>query len=464
MGKEIGGLGGSLLDDGVDAIMGKIIGSGDYKIKSNSFCSAYERGNYQFGASSKPVRIRHREMFRNVISSNTAGGFTNKSFAINPANSALFPWLAHSASSFQQWELKGMLVYYRSTSGTAVGSTNSSMGKVMIATNYDPVQPAYTSSVEMEASEYCTVTIPSCNATHATECARGTDIMDKLLVGSPHDPADDLRFHDMGTIQIASEGVQGTAVTLGEVWVVYDIELSKPVINTTTLGGFIRTRADCTPVSAGAFLMQVVPVHRNNLVEYTDTGTVRIHKSGRYFILTTSNWNTSITSVFYPTAVVNCTTHKGIAGGENYQCDGFDGQHSATIMVFDIDADTHEGYGEFDGGSVTCPGTLDGASIHIFEVPAMWSMEDRQTHSMLWQVAAKLGIVVHDKPYVECIDGPPPQGFIDESKSGEQYYNTDSTVPVDPKSPTRVTEDGVVVLNDPTDGISSCYRPQRRLK
>jgi hypothetical protein len=82
----------------------------------------------------------------------------------------------------------------------------------------------------MEAYSYCVSTVPSDNAYHPIECAPSSLALKSYFLGEAGDTGDE-RFHDMGILTIATEGMQAADVKVGELWCTYEIELMKPKLS-----------------------------------------------------------------------------------------------------------------------------------------------------------------------------------------------------------------------------------------
>jgi len=123
----------------------------------------------------------------------------------------------------------GMVVEYKSTSASALNSTNTALGVVGMATLYDANEPDFTSIQEglnYIGAQSCS---PAQSMLHFVECARGQNPLDRLYTRTGDLSTDqDLKFYDMGKINIFTSGMQQANVTIGQLWVSYDIELSKP--------------------------------------------------------------------------------------------------------------------------------------------------------------------------------------------------------------------------------------------
>jgi hypothetical protein len=219
---------GGVLGSGLAAITGY----GDYQVNSNTISTIGTSVDSvpQFVRNDHSVRVRHREFVRDLVVPAVPAGFTNSSTPINPSNSALFPWLASLAKQYQTYKFHGMVVEYKTMSSDYAAS--GPLGTVVIATNYNVNDPSYANKVSMENSEFAVSCKPSMSIVHAIECDPKLRVTDFLYVrDAASSSVSDNRLFDLGSLQIATSGLPGSAgVTLGEVWVSYDIEFAKPII------------------------------------------------------------------------------------------------------------------------------------------------------------------------------------------------------------------------------------------
>lgn len=226
LGSVLGGAGGHLL--------GRIFGSGDYvtsgdQVKYNVLANSAQVP--QFGHGKNVVNIRHREYLGDVITSSTIGAFQLTDYPIQPGLVGSFPWLAQvCGSTFQQYRINGMVFEFRSMSADALNSTNTALGSVVMATDYDSKDATFTSKQEMENTEFGVSCKPSSCMMHAIECARNQTAVSELYIRAGSVPSGaDIRLYDMGRFSIATSGFQAASVNVGELWVSYDITLLKAI-------------------------------------------------------------------------------------------------------------------------------------------------------------------------------------------------------------------------------------------
>lgn len=230
IGNVAGGIGGRMIS--------QIFGNGDYRVtnagqlRSNNIVLSNAANAPQFGGVGKvAVKLQHREYLGDVISSHTAGAFSIKDYAINPGIVETFPWMSQVVgSSFQQYRINGMMFEFRSMSSDALNSTNTQLGTVIMATDYDSKDVPFTSKQQMENTEYGVSCKPSLSMVHGIECARSQTPVSELYVRAWAVPSGaDIRMYDLGRFSIATTGCQGTDVNLGELWVTYDVDVFKAI-------------------------------------------------------------------------------------------------------------------------------------------------------------------------------------------------------------------------------------------
>lgn len=336
MGAKYGPL-GALAGKGLGAGLAAVTGYGNYSVRSNSLGKMSTSVDMipQFVKNDHSIRVAHREFIKDLVVPNAPGTFSIESFLINPANATLFPWLATMARQYSQYKIHGMVFAYKTMSSDI--TAGGALGTVIMATNYNSIDRAFTSKIEMENSEFAVSTKPSMSLIHAIECDPKYSGLDILYVRDPsYETADtnDRRFYDYGRFQLATTGLPGsTGATMGEIWVSYDIEFMKPVLGGNglpnyTLGKTIVSRPSAvTGVNADARLTvarfvgtafspaasteySLVPppstftvtgdtALQANVVDLSTNGVV-LRKNGTYYVNFTGNATTSSTNITLP--------------------------------------------------------------------------------------------------------------------------------------------------------------------
>jgi hypothetical protein len=221
---DLGALAGSSL--------AKLFGHGDFEVKGNTLMAGHLPSGPTVPTFSSPgkrgVRIIEREFLGDVRAGSLSSGatlFQNSSYPIIPTDTSTFPWLSTIAGQFDQWEPNGIVFEFVPTSSDFNGSSQA-LGAVIMATDYDVRDAAYPSKVIMENADYAASTKPSCALLHGVECAvaeRPTKVLYTYSSALEHEK----RLSTLGNFQIATQGMSVTNVTLGELWISYDITFYK---------------------------------------------------------------------------------------------------------------------------------------------------------------------------------------------------------------------------------------------
>ena len=219
-------------DVGKPMAKGAIMGFGNYvqpnyPIKRNSLIGMGKDPPMIKNTKDGSFIIRHREYLQDIITG-TPGQFINNSFKIQPGLQASFPWLSLLSQSFEQYQLRGMIFEFKSTSADALNSTNTALGEVILATEYDSSKPNFTSKIQMENHQYATTARQSCSVIHPIECSPSVSTLKTQYIRTGAVPANSsAQMYDFGNFQIATVGQQGVNVNIGTLWVTYEVRLLK---------------------------------------------------------------------------------------------------------------------------------------------------------------------------------------------------------------------------------------------
>lgn len=227
---------GAAIGAGAGSMLSRITGVGDYKVKSNSIMTdtaSFSGEVPAFGKTDNSTRVRHREFVMDVTMNATPAAFRNTSYVIQPSNATLFPWLSSLAQNYQQYRLHGCVFVFKST--TSDYSAAGALGKVAMATNYNVRDSDFINMQELENAEFSVSGKPSLSRVHPIECAPNNGVpLVKWVRDAQYDASGgDDRLYDVGKFQFATSGLpSGTAnAVIGELWISYDIEFFKPIIN-----------------------------------------------------------------------------------------------------------------------------------------------------------------------------------------------------------------------------------------
>lgn len=239
--KDAGGLAGGFLGRAtglpglgkVGSVLGgglsKVFGWGSYKVNHNSLLQPINASIRNDPIIKDATHIRHREYIGDIKSS--IGFAEQYSLPINPGMASTFPWASSIAANFQQYALNGLMFEYVPSSGDAVSSTNNALGQVMFAVQYDSLDASFTNKQQILNESWSQAVVPSAPILVPVECAPNRTSLTKLYTRYGAPPAGgDLRMFDMGKLTVATQGQQAADITLGSLYVTYDIMLLKPTL------------------------------------------------------------------------------------------------------------------------------------------------------------------------------------------------------------------------------------------
>ena len=184
-GAAIGAYSGGRSGWNAGASASRALGLGDYAV-GRSGMSAVKRNRLMGGGTALRVNasssnftgdivLSHREFIGSVSAKGATSGasdFEIRQFALNPGLSSSFPWLSQIAQNFTMYQWQGLIFEYIPTSGDYGSSGSNALGKVVMATQYDPDAPPFSSSVEMQNYDYAISGKPSAILQHGVETKR----------------------------------------------------------------------------------------------------------------------------------------------------------------------------------------------------------------------------------------------------------------------------------------------------
>jgi hypothetical protein len=218
-------------------MFGAIKGSGAYSImgRRSSTLGAPVPMMHAVGDDQGSIRVKHREYLGLVDSSLD---FTSRKFRMNPGNDNTFPWLSDIARKFQEYRFMGCMFNFVSTSATALATGNNlSMGQVVFTSEYNVYATAPSSLIDALNTQFSTSNRPSASFMHPVECNPHKTSTPILYVDGRiiPQPGQDQRLYDLCATYLCVEGVPslstGGAQPIGQLWITYDVLLSKPVQN-----------------------------------------------------------------------------------------------------------------------------------------------------------------------------------------------------------------------------------------
>jgi len=261
-----GGAAGRWLSSG----LGKVLfGSGEYignldRVNVNSIINPQSTPSMVSGSSAQAgdsVIIRKKEYIKDIVSSATANTIQTETFVINPGNTTTFPHLAQIARNYEEYQLRGACFHFKSLSGDSVASVQSGLGYVALATQYDSYDTTFTTKSQIENYSMSQSGKPSIDQVHGIECSKNLVAQNHLYIRPAAQPANsDLRLYDLGKTTVMTS-CPGTSVTLGELWISFDVELFKPKLPENSVASSShtsRSNVSTTTLNYGSISLQQV--------------------------------------------------------------------------------------------------------------------------------------------------------------------------------------------------------------
>jgi len=214
--------------------------------RNMKYGQSFNTGALSQGMDDGVVHVKHRE-FLGVI--NSSINFTTQRFEINPGLDNLMPWGSSIANNFQQYTINAMSFEFISTSATSlVSGTNTALGQVSIATQYDAISPPFRNLNDMLNSQWATSTKISSDLIHPIESEKNQTTALPLYTRSGRVPGD-IRLYDLGATTFACYGAQADGNQIGQLWVSYDICFYKPITYNIDGGNAESAFITCYPNS-----------------------------------------------------------------------------------------------------------------------------------------------------------------------------------------------------------------------
>lgn len=197
------------------------------------------------------ITISHKEFVQNVViivpeNGSTSSIFTNQSFNLNPGLQATFPFMSQIAQNFTLYSMMGLMFQYKPTSGE-MGINSQQLGKVIMATDYDPDAQPFINSVQMENYQFSNSAKPSIGQIHGVECKPTESLLDMKYVRTGKSTKDKA-LTDIGLFQMATEGIPlptgarpGSSIVIGELWATYTVKVSRANLYSSLLGLNVAT-------------------------------------------------------------------------------------------------------------------------------------------------------------------------------------------------------------------------------
>ena len=173
--------------------------------------------------------------------------FSIEGWQLNPALVENFPWLSQMAMNYEEYEFIQLVFEFRSTiDASAVNNPAGNTGSILMATNYNPTAPLFTSKEQMMQYHGCSSGRLVEDHSHGVECdpTKNAGSAQKYTRTTPVQVGQDLKTFDLGLFQLAMTNVPSAFQNqqVGELWVYYTVKLDKPRMFSNLAAGVPENR------------------------------------------------------------------------------------------------------------------------------------------------------------------------------------------------------------------------------
>ncbi len=315
--------------------LSKIFGLGAYTMQQNSVFDAMVADQVPaMHSSSETIIMRHREYLTDISSS---VAFTTATFAVNPGLSTTFPFLSAIAQNFQEYEFRGLVFEFKSTSANALNSTNTALGTVMMAAQYQSDATGFLNKQQLLNEMWSVDAKPSESFMLPIECAPAENPFKVQYIRSGALSANkDQKMYDLCKLTVGTYGSQAVA-NIGELWCTYEVALRKPQLSQSLdLGGLAADFALTSPSNAAPLgTSRVQLFDQIGLTISNTTVTFPIGSEGTYLITAVYSNGTGVIVNFNIPVLTNCT-FVTFAGGNYFGTNGTASSYAEITFIVTI--------------------------------------------------------------------------------------------------------------------------------
>lgn len=348
----------------------KIFGLGAYNVSKNSIFEAMQRDQVPFmHSSNESVVLRHREYICDISSS---AAFSATRYSINPGLQTSFPWLAGTAQNFREYEFRGLVFEFKSTSANALNSTNTALGTVAMAVQYKADADPFLNKQQMLNEMWSNDAKPSESFVIPVECDPNQRPMKSQYVrGGALPSTADQALYDLGTLTVATYGSQATAV-VGELWATYEVVLRKPLAATALelYGEGAHYESNTAVASTDTFGTSRIAKYDTLGLTFPTTSSFRFPLGAQGNYLYAIGWIGGSVATVYPTVTfANCTAKyaDGLGANNNLYTPSSTTTTQLMFGVVNIPDPTLPATVTFSGS--TMPSSAR-AILHVVQIPS----------------------------------------------------------------------------------------------
>jgi len=183
---------------------------------AKGYNGAIKSANYRSGKEGKVV-LCHSELVGDVVGT---ADFTVTTRAINAGLQDLFLWLSNIAMNYESYQFKKLKFRYL----TACSTDNP--GSVYISVDFDPTDPVPTTERQLANYQDTRFCAPWRAETYNCSASNLKKRSSYYVRGGPISTGENISLFDTGYLIIATVGCP--LITVGKLWVDYEVEFSTP--------------------------------------------------------------------------------------------------------------------------------------------------------------------------------------------------------------------------------------------
>jgi len=231
------------------------------------------------------------EEITDLIGSTTFGNGSTASaqiFAVNPGQVGTFPWLSKIAPNYEKYIFTMLEFYYKHE--VSEFATAGTVGKAILAFDYDAADPPFTSKQQMLAVKTKGDKMPCQDFVCRIDCRRAFDNGPKYVRPGILPGGADIKTYDIGNLHWAGAGNSDGTTKIGELHVRYEGYFLEPVLESTAsapinnqVSWFQSTSAEAAGATTVAKTMLLATATNNGLGAVNTAGSI-VLPPGNYLV------------------------------------------------------------------------------------------------------------------------------------------------------------------------------------
>jgi len=288
------------------------------------------------GASGRAKRYRVEVEDEYITDIAGSVSFAVTSFAVNPGQVSVFPWLSKEALLFEKYKILRLEFYYRPQ--VSAFASNGQTGKVMLSFDFDASDAPPASKQQVEDTHPYSDGMPY-EEVLLTIDPKDCSLQDSYFVRPGGLPgSSDIKIYDAGILSVSTIGNNSTA-NIGELRVRYAILLQDPVLENVVsaplcyhVSNFQSTSAESSGASSVYKTLALATTITNGIGATNTSGVITL-PVGNYVVTGFVNATNSGTGLVYSFMEFLINGSANTILGEQYTGSAGILSNSATIFV-----------------------------------------------------------------------------------------------------------------------------------